>query len=262
MKTYEEWFEEFKAKIEEGYGIHRMDKRLAGFAYEAEKPAKTLWKYDHPITAHTMPRGQRMHMIIMPTPTYRTVKPLQVGVRIDLSKWDFETPVVGLDSYMFGCGSNVAEREYWAIVKGISDNAGKTMETKKKGELSKLDIKEAQAWIGQNGRAYADTVVMPLQQKRELLKKGELWLPHKIPNGYVPEKDRGPYFAGKIDGANVYWMRFIKDFALVCAKRENIVSNTPLKVYYDNPKRPSQLTIDKRCSSAPILEQAVVKVTL
>jgi len=259
MKTYEELLEEFKAKIEEGYETSRMDKRLIEFADESEKPVRTLWKYDHP------PTPQAMHgatVIMMPTPRFRPVKPLQRGIRIDLSKWDIETHMVVLDSYMYRKGSEVAEREYWAIVKGISDNAGNTVKAKKKGELSVPDIKEAQSWIGQNARNYADTVVMPLEQKTGLLKKGKVWLPNKIPTGYVPEEDRGPYFAGMIDGARVYWMRFIKDFALVYAKCETIMRNTPLNVYYDKPKRPSQLTIEKWCAAAPILEQAVVKITL
>ena len=261
MKTYDEWLEAFTTKIKEGYETHRMDKRLAGYAYEVEKPATTLWKYDHPIKAKIMPAGQEMHLIAMPTLKLRTVEPFQVGIRVDLSKWDIEATVFW-DSFMYRRGSDVAEREYWVIMKGMSDNAGTIMKAKKKGELSKLDMKDAQAWIGQNGGEYADTIVVPLEQATELLKKGELWSPHKIPTGYVPEKDRGPYFDGKMGGVNVYWTRFMKDFALIYCKRKITVSNTPLKAYYDKPKRPSCLIIEKWCSSAPILDQAVVKITL
>jgi len=259
MKTSEEWLEEFKVKIKKGYEACRMDKRLCEFAHEVEKPATTLWKYDHPITADTMPEGQKMHIIVMPKPKYRTVKPLQVGFAIDLSKWDWEE-ASGLDSLMPRWGSIVAEREYWAIVKGVSDNAGTTIKTKQKGEFSLADLREARTWIGQNGRKYADMAVIPLQQETELLKTGKLHTPEKIPDGYVPKRDRGPYFAGMLDGAKAYWMRFMKDFALVYAKCETIIRNTPLKVYYDKPKMPSRLIIEKWCSSAPILEQAVVKV--
>lgn len=260
MKTHEDWLKEFRAKIEEGYETQRMDKRLAGFAHEHEKPVKRLWKYDQPITAQTMVAGQPI--IVAPSPTYRNVEAFQVGIRIDLSQWNFKDPIVGSDSYMFGIGSRVAENEYHAIVKGISDNAGNVIKTKKKGELSKLDLKEAQAWIGSYGNEYAETVIVPLEQKTKWLIQEELWLPHKIPTGYLPEKERGMFFSGWINGVNVYWMRFLKDFALIYAKRKAIICNTPMKIYYDNPKRPKELFVSKWCSSAPILDQAVVKITL
>jgi len=173
METNEKWLERFKVKIKEGYENNRMDKRLCEFAHEVDKPAKTLWKYDQPFSAQTIPAGQEMNIIPMASPKLRTVEPLQVGIRIDgLRSWNFENDGWGLESLMFRNGSTVAEREYWAIVKGMSDNAGKTIKARNKGEVSELDIREAKSWIGQNGRAYADTIVMPIQQETDLLMRG------------------------------------------------------------------------------------------
>ena len=260
MKTYEEWLEEFRTKIKEGYETHRMDKRLAGYTYEVDKPAKRLWKYDEPIRAQSMPEGGTI--ITMPTPKIREVKPYQVGYKLNIRKWT-EDPVrvVGMDNFMYRIGVNVAEREVWVMAKGMSDNAEHVIEAEKKGELSKNDIKKARDWISSQGM-YADTIIMHSKQRWRFLRNGELWESYRIPTGYVPERDRGPYYAGKIDGANVYSTLMIKDFALVYRKKEILVKNTQLKIDYDNPKRPSTLIVNKWCSSAPIIEQAVVKIVL
>lgn len=260
MKIYGEWLEKFRVKIEEGYKVHRMDERLCEFAYEGERPARTLWKYDEPPTAQAK---NGMTMMTMPIPKFRQVEPIQVGFNIDLG-WRFleEDMLWSLESMMYRFGSRVAEKEYWAIVKGISDNAGETIHAEKKGSLSTLDIREAKSLIGRNARQHADMVVMPLEQEIEFLKKSELWLPNRIPTGYVSYKDRGPYFAGMVNGTKTYWMRFLKDFAVVYAKHEVMVRNTKIEMYFDDEKRPRFLIIEKECSSAPVLDQAVVKIAI
>lgn len=259
MKTSEDWLKELDTKIKEAYEIRRMDKKLIGISREKEKPATTLWKYDHPPTAQ---EKHGMTITVMPPLKLRTVKPLQVGIQIDLSKINVEDAISEsvLTSFISSYGKDVAEKEYVAIIRGLSDNAGNAIEAKNKGDLSKDDIKKAQSWIGENGRKFADTIIMPLEQETKFLKEGAIFEPHKILDGYVPKDERGPFFSGKLSGSGVYWMRFVKDFALVYAKQETMLINTPLKLYYDDPKE--LLTIEKWCSAAPILEQAVVKIQL
>ena len=256
MKTIDEWIEEFKNKINEGYETHRMDKRLAGYAYEVDQPARRLLKYEEPIRHESLPHGGTL--IVMPTPKTRNVTPYQVGFRIDLKEWAVDPTVYGMDNYMHQIGVNISQKEVWVIAKGMSDNAGNVIEAEQKGELSKNDIVKARDLV--LGQTYADTIIMPIKQRWRFLKNGELWEPHRIPTGYVPEEDRGPYYAGNIDGARVYGTPAIEDFALVYSKREIMVKNTALKIEYD--KRERILLVDKWCSSAPIQEEAVVKITL
>jgi hypothetical protein len=65
-----------------------------------------------------------------------------------------------------------------------------------------------------------------------------------------------------IDAINVYWANFIKDFALVFNRGEIISASTPLKIRFDNIKYPKQVIGEKLCVSAPMLDQAVVKIEL
>ena len=256
MKTIDKWIEEFENKIREGYETHRMDKRLAGYAYEVDKPAKRLLKYDEPIRHESLPHGGTL--IVLPTPTTRNVTPYQVGYRIDLKEWAADPVVHYVDHYMGQIGVNVSQKEVWVMAKGMADNASNVIEAEQKGELSKNDIVRARDLV--SGQTYADTIIMPSKQQWRFLKKGELWEPHRIPTGYVPEKDRGPYYMGNIDGAKVYGTPAIEALALVYSKGEIMVRNTPLKIQYD--KREQILVVDKWCSSAPIREEAVTKITL
>lgn len=260
MKTPKDLLKEFTAKISEGYNAERMDKRLIGFPHEHKKPVYSLWKHDKPITIHSisadgkLPEASKF--------VSRKVDPLRAAVVLNIHNFNFEEPVADMDSYMIELGNELAEREYHCIVKGISDYAGLVMKVNKKGTLSKSDIKNAQSWVTTNGRTYADTIIVPLEQMTEWMINNELWLPDKIPTGYVPEKDRGRFFAGVIGGVRVYWMRFTNDFALLYAKHKTILFNTLLEVYYDKPENPKELIAEKVCSSAPTLDQAVVKITL
>lgn len=261
-KSYEEWLEEFKTNIEEGYEAYRMDTRIAGYAQEVQKPARTLWIFDNPVAVGTTTEERESYTVTMPLPSSRPVEPFPARFLIDLKDWGFRETVSGLNSYMFRKGNQVAEMEYFGILKGLSDNAGNIIEAEKKGELSEQDIQKAKIWVGQNGGRYPDIVVMPIDQETKLLKEGKLWLPHKIRSGYISDMERAPYFLGMIGNTKAYHMRFIKDYALVFAKNEVIVRNTPLKVYFDESTRPSHLIIEKWCSSAPTLDQAVVKIQL
>lgn len=256
MKTIDEWIEEFKNKIKEGYENNRMDKRLAEYANEVEKPARTLLKRDEPIRHETLPHGGTL--IVIPTFKTRTVTPYNVGYRIDLTEWVVNPEVYGMTNYMESIGVNVALKEVAVMAKGMSDNTTNIIEAEQKGELTKEDIKKAREMV--SGEHYTDTIVMPSKQRWRFLRNRELWEPHLIPTGYVPEKDRGPYYAGNISDARVYGIPTMKDFALVYSRKEIMVKNTPLKIEYYNRER--VLVVDKWCSSAPIREEAVVKITL
>jgi len=260
MKIYSEWLDEFRAKIEEGYESHRMDRCLAGFVSEVERPARRLIKMSGPIVAFFgIPEGGEL-----PPPvkvTMSEVTPINVGFPVNLKDWADDPERTYMDMFMMQIGERIAENEVWAIVKGMVDNAGHTLEAEKKGELTKNDVEKAKDWVGNQG-TYADTLIVYLEQKTEFLKRGELV--EATPNvlGWIPEERRGRHFSGLVNGLFAYWTRFTKGLAIVYERNAIMVRKTPFKIDFDNSTHPSALNIEKWCSSAPTIEQGVVKITL
>lgn len=258
MKTYAEWLEEFRTKINEGYRKHRMDKKLAGSVYDVERKTNIMPKGSGPIGAFDLTEGR-------PPPLYtfttQNVTPLNIGFQIDMKEWAKEPERYGMDTYMEEIGETIAEREAYAIIKGMLDNAGHSIKAKTKEQMSKEDIIEAKNWIRSQG-FYADTIILQSEQETQFLLEGALLEPHLIPTSYVSEEDRGHHYLGRIDGLNVYWAKFVGGLAIVYSKRSIKLAKTPLKIEFDNLERPSKLTVERWCSSAPMDKRGVVKIDL
>jgi hypothetical protein len=258
MKTYKEWLEEFRTKITEGYEKYRLDKKLAKSVYDAGSPVTVLLKGSGPKGMLSLVEGQQLQPYVLST---RNVTPLNIGFTIDMKDWADEPERYGMDMFMMQIGEIIAEREAYVIVKGMLDNAGYSVKVEAQGRLSKSDIKKAEDWIRNQG-GYADTIILHCEQEMQFRLKGELLEPHLIPTSYVPQEDRGPYFSGKINGLNVYWMRFNKGIAVVYNKDEIILAKTSLKIEFDSLDHPTKLILERWCSSAPIDERGVVKIIL
>ena len=91
---------------------------------------------------------------------------------------------------------------------------------------------------------------------------GELLEGWRIPTGYLSKEKRGHYFSGMLEGLITYWAPFMKGVAVVFERDKIQVVNTPLKISFDNTQRPSKLILEKWCSSAPIIDDAVAKILL
>lgn len=258
MKTYREWLEEFRTKIKEGYEKHRIDKKLARSVYDAESPVTVLLKGSGPKVAFSLAEGQQLQPYVFST---RNVTPLNIGFTIDMKNWATEPERYGMDLFMMQIGEIIAENEAFVIVKGMFDNAGHSVKAEVQGQLSKSDIKKAEDWMRNQGW-YADTIILHYEQEMQFRLKGELLESHLIPINWVPHEDRGPHYSGKINGLNVYWMRFNKGTAIVYDKDEIILAKTPLNIEFDNLDHPTKLVIERWCSSAPIDERGVVKIIL
>ena len=264
MKTYEEWLEEFRTKIKEGYETHRMDKQLVGYIYEVKKPATVLPKGSGPIGAHIIREGAPL-----PEPyviSSQVVTPKPVGFTVNLEDWVEKKEYTYMDPLLASLGKEIAVREGFVILRAMFEKAGHSMEVKTKGQLAKEDIKEAGDWIRKQGW-YANTLVIHPEQEAQFLIRKEILHPTLFPTGYVPsifasEEERGPNYAGWLNGLNVYWTPLVKGLAFVYRKSEIIIMKTPLNIDFDNLDRPSKLVIKRYCSSAPVDERGVVKITL
>lgn len=255
MKTLNEWISIFKTEINEGYEINRMDKQLAEYTEEVENPTRQLLKLDEPIKEEKLSNGTTK--IVIPTLKTREVEPFNAGYMIDLSKWLYNPEGYGIENYMRTIGINVALKEIRGIIKGISENTSRIIQAEQKGELSKEDLQKARDMA--LTERYADTILIPSKQRWRFLRRKELWEPHLIPTTYVPEKFRGPYYAGNINDVRVY-ENPVNDFALVFSRKEIMIKNTHLKIEYI--KRENTLAINKWCSAAPIREETVVRINL
>lgn len=256
MKTFTEWLQEFRKKIDEGYERSRMDRALARDAEQVDRPVRALPKLDEPIKLYSVPPGGKL-----PPPIsfgFRTVEPKNVGFFCDLKDWADDPREIIL---MWRLGEFLAEREYFWIVKSLLENAGHTTEVETKGTLTKSDIQKAREKISESG-LFGDRLVIPREYVLKWWKEKQLWEAHRIPTGYVPEEQRGRYFWGWIDGFNVYSARFLKDVAVLFDRNEIIIRNTLHTVSFDNMNRPKKLIIEKWCSSAPIIDDAITKIKL
>ena len=259
MKSNKEWLEEFQKEINEGYERNRMDRVLARNAQQENKAPKKLPMFDEPIRAYGIPPGGKL-----PPPValkLRDVEPKNCGFFCDLKDWAYDPQQYYMSSLMIRLGEILAEREYFWIVKSLLENAGHMLKIETKGELTKADVLRAREKIGE-WELFADTLVMPREHVLKLWKEKQLWEAHRIQTGYVPEEQRGPHFWGWLDGFNVYSARFLKNEAVLFNRAEIIVRNTPQVVSFDDIDRPQKLIIEKRCSSAPIIDLAVAKIEL
>jgi len=256
MKTFQEWLKDFKKEIEKGYENTTMATALSEYVHkDLAKAPTSLPKLEGPPRASVLREGEP---IITIKATLRSVKPLNAGFIYDLKDWSANPEGYGMDMLMNQLGKCLADREYEIIVNGMLTCAGSTVAAKQKGQLSKDDIREAQNCA----ESYADSVIISHLQEIEFWKKGQIFEPMRIPLSFVPKERRGYYFTGMIDSVNVYWASFIKDFALVFSRREMIFTSTPLEVKFDDINNPKQLILLKLCASAPMFDQAVVKIEL
>jgi hypothetical protein len=259
MVNFQTYLDDFKKEIENEYKQRGMATAIAEYFHEdLKKTPIILPKLDGPPMASTVAPGGRITPI---KASYRNVKPKNAGFILALKDWADEPDRYYMHMLVRQLGAHLAEREYAIIVEGMVSCAGNNIRAKKKGELSKQDIKEAQNWVASQG-AYADSVIMHLTQKMKFWRNKELLDPGRIPQSCVPQEKRGPYYAGWLDAVNVYWNRFAKDFAVVFSRREIITASTTLEVRFDNMTRPKQLILKKLCVAAPMFDQAVAKILL
>jgi hypothetical protein len=256
MKTYQEWLEDFKKEMQKGYENTTMATALSEYVHkDCDKAPTTLPKLDGPMRASVLHEGEP---IVETKMTHRSVKPLDAGFTQDLGDWSNNPEGYGMEMFMNQLGRHLANREYAIIVDGMKNCAGTIVKSKQRGQLSKDDIREAQS----HAEDYADSVIMNHQQETEFLKNGEIFEPIRILESWVPRERRGYYYSGMIGAVNVYWASFIKDFALVFDRGEMIFASMPLTMRFDNMDHPKQLILEKLCVSAPMFDQAVVKLEL
>jgi hypothetical protein len=253
-KTFEQWLEEFKKEIKKGYEKATMVMALSEHVYK-DKVFTALPKYDTPLRASIVHEGEQLVPV---RASLRTVNPLDAGFIQDLGDWSDNPEGYGMDMFMNDLGKLVADREYAIIAFSMKNCAGNTFKSEKGGHLSKDDIRKAQSLA----EGYADSVIMNHQEKVEFLKNGQILDPNRIPESFVPKERRGYYYSGMIGAVNVYWASFIEDFALVFNREEIISASAPLKIRFDDIRHPKQLIGEKLCVSAPMLDQAVVKIEL
>ena len=128
------------------------------------------------------------------------------------------------------------------------------------GKLKKEDFQRAKNVLREK-TIYANTAIIHHRCIAEFAEYDEY-----IRNWYLSDLLRwsGPFFAGVLSQLKIYWTDFdyMEKQALVYDKERITVACTPLKVYFDNPENPSQLIVEKWCSSAPLIDDAVVKILL
>lgn len=192
-------------------------------------------------------------------PTRQQVEPMDISFTVDISEWVDET--FAWDTLSMYVTEEIADREIFVILKGMFDKVGHSVSAQTAGKLTKNEIDQAKNWIRSQGN-YHDTLVMSPKQESQFWRSGEVWEASRIPTGYVPEKDRGPNYLGKIAGLNTYVTFVAQGIAIVYRKGEIIFTKTPLEINFDDMQRPRNLVIKRRCSSAPVDEKAVVKIAL
>ena len=189
------------------------------------------------------------------------VTPKEVGFIVDLKNWVDEKEYTIMDPFLVDLGRGIAIREGYVIIRSMDEKAGYSMKTKTKGKLTKMDIIEAEKWIKKQGW-YADTLLIHPDQEAEFLIRNEILIPSLIPTSYIPKEKRGRNFSGLLNGLNVYCTPLVEGLAFVYKKSQIIVAKTRLKIDFDDLTNPSKLIIQRSCSSAPIDERGVVKITL
>jgi hypothetical protein len=256
MKTFEEWLEEFKKEIEDGYKDRAMSEALSEHVSEVDKPPHTFLKWEEaPAEAEVNLRMVRVNLSV------RSVNPTNVGFSVDLEDWADDPENTFMGMLMHQCGEILAEKEYKAIVEDMNKFMSCTLNAKQKGILSKEDIAEAIKLINEQGD-YADSVVLPLNQKTEFLKRGELLDASQFRLRWIQQERRPVYYAGMLGATNVYWARFLKDFALAFFRGNIYFKSTSLKTTFDNMSSPRYLMMEKWCASAPRFDRAIVKIQL
>ena len=255
-RTYKDWLHEFTQKISGAYEKQRLDKQLAGYIHDVSEPAEYLPKGSGPFGAFIIGEGEEL-----PPPyviSSQSVTPINIGFSLNISEWAEDPNRHFMDVLMSDIGRILAQREAFVIIKSMIDKAGRSIEVKERGQLTKTDLLEAQRWIKTQG-FYADTVILHPKQETAFRIRGELVEASRIP---VLAETKGLNFSGIIDGLEVYWVSVIGGVALVYKKSEIIVAKTPLKVKFDDIRSPSQLVSERWCSAAPVDERGVVKIII
>jgi len=116
-------------------------------------------------------------------------------------------------------------------------------------------------WIKGQGW-FADTIIVHPTQEMEFLIRNDIITSDKIPIGIVPEKNRGPYFSGRIDGLNLYYTTLVEGFAIIYRKNDIIVKKTMLEINFDDMQHPTKLIVKRLCSSAPSISGVIVKIII
>jgi len=256
-KTWGEWLDNFTSNIEEGYKENRMDQILSGHCYEVDKPQNRTMKYSGPMIVQMVREGEPLR--VTTTVSSREVTPYNVGYIVDLREWAQDPDRrVGMDTYMRDIGSSVAEREYYVIVKGLCDYSAHSINSERSGELSKKDIQEALKYPGSED-IFVDTLIINRNFIDDFRKREELWEAWNVPTGYLPESQRGKFFSGMINGLRTYSKRFLEDKVVIFRKNDVMTYTTLIKVSFDR-EPPTQIIVEKWCSSAPIVDQSVVTI--
>jgi hypothetical protein len=257
MKTFAEYLEEFRKEIEKGYHATKMVSALCGHVYEdREKVPTGFLMYDGPPTASNY--AGDISLITL-NAKLRNVKTFNAGLVVDMKDWADDPEQTAIETIMGQFGKDVSDNEYWVIANAMITYAGYEVAAKKKEELSKQDIIDAQNNVL---GTYADCVIMSPLQKAKFLNEGQMLDPWSIPRGFIPEERRGYYYSGMLGGVNVYVASFAKNYALVFSRDEMIFQSEPLKVSFDNINHPKQLILRKMCASAPMYDNAVAKIQI
>lgn len=255
-KSYNEWLQEFREKIQVAYEKQRLDKQLAGYVYDVDKPVRTLPKGSGPYGVFVIREGEEL-----PPPyvlSSQQVEPINIGFSLDITGWAQDPERYVMDVLLSNIGRNLAQREAFVILKGMIDKAGRSIQVKEKGKLTKSDLLEAERWIKTQG-FHADTLVLHPKLENAFRMRGELIEASKIPQ---LARDKGSHFSGIIDGLNIYWTPIIEKYALLYKKSEIVIAKTPLKIEFDNTSSPSKLITERWCSSVPVDERSVVRIEI
>jgi hypothetical protein len=256
MKSVDELLGELKAEIDKGYQATTMVNALAGRVYlYLDKLPQTLLKINRlPIIE---PYGELSKNSV--NATLRDVEPSDIGFIVNLNGLLDDADAYLVTSVWQQLGKQLADKEYQVIINGALGYAGTTINSKQNGELSKEDVNEAQGKIQD---AYGDCLIISPKQHGDFLKKNLILPPTRLPTEFVPEIQRGYYYVGMMNGANVYVSSFLKDIAVVFSRNEMTFASTKLKVTFDRTIFPKQLILRKSCVSAPLFDGSVCRIQL
>lgn len=255
---YSEWLEKFKVDILRGYNDGKMVENLSAFSYESPEPRVSLPHEEEPSEAQILLPGQ-----IIPEQTfhYRHVTPVQVGKSYDISSIWGHIDQVDFSFFMYKIGLAIALDEYKAIAKSISSFAGHKHDI----EDSEFDIDHVNSAIKEIhvGNMYPTGILVNKDKIKTLKLNKDFFDWWKVDEKWVPKNERTTHFQGMLKGLAVYDAPFFSKKMLQFDKHHIHIVCTPIDVrFIRERKRPTVLVVERDVSSAPIVDNAVVEITL
>ena len=252
QKSFEELLEEFRKIIIDFIERERLDEELVGFIRDVEKPSSLLQKITGPMKAEPNAYGRE---IIRYEWTTKPATPEKIHLRVPLGDWSYRPSEVSIYPLISQVGRLIAQRENFAIVKGLLSGVGKEFTN----GHTKEKFREAIKWISDNEHYPDRLLIHPLEHT--LLEKDGVIVPiWKLPQGFRELKSAR--FRGIGEGAlDVYWIPQIeRGTAIIYEKRAVMLERTRPQIEFDNIEHPNYLTVYEERLSGPIDERAVARM--